>query len=57
MLLILVRKLNQAAIAVDGEKIKQLITQIPSSQQHIAQVILEMLINYDFDSIIDLTKV
>lgn len=48
--------LNQAAIALDAEQIVQLIAQIPPSQQHIAQAILEMLKNYDFDAIINLTQ-
>ena len=52
----LVKELNQAAIAVDNEKIEQLITQIPDSQQHIAQKISDMLAEYDFDAIIDLTN-
>ncbi|MEL6502764.1 MAG: hybrid sensor histidine kinase/response regulator, partial [Cyanobacteria bacterium J06623_1] len=52
----LVKELNQAAIAVDGEKIEQLITQISDSQQHIAQKISDMLAEYDFDAIIDLTN-
>ncbi|MEM7591742.1 MAG: response regulator [Cyanobacteria bacterium P01_A01_bin.83] len=52
----LVANLNQAAIAVDGEKIEQLMVQIPDSQQHIAQAISSMLDKYDFDAIIDLTE-
>ncbi|MEM8722279.1 MAG: response regulator [Cyanobacteria bacterium P01_G01_bin.39] len=52
----LVTNLNQAAIAVDGEKIEQLMVQIPDSQQHIAQAISSMLAKYDFDAIIDLTE-
>ena len=52
----LVSELNQAAIAVDGEKLEQLITQIPDSQQHIVEGISKMLSEYDFDSIIDLTE-
>jgi signal transduction histidine kinase/DNA-binding response OmpR family regulator len=51
----LIAKINQAAIAIDAEKIEQLITAIPDSQQHITQAIREMIRNYDFDTIIDLT--
>ncbi|PSB07545.1 hybrid sensor histidine kinase/response regulator, partial [Pleurocapsa sp. CCALA 161] len=52
----LMNDLNQAAIALDAEQIIQLITQIPQTQQHITQGILEMLNNYDFDGIINLTQ-
>jgi CheY-like chemotaxis protein len=52
----LVNDLNQAAIAVDAEQIIQLIAQIPPTQQHVAQGISEMLNNYDFDGIINLTQ-
>lgn len=52
----LVGELNQAAIAVDGERIEQSVAQIPDSQQHIAKAIAEMLRQYDFDGIIDLTE-
>lgn len=52
----LVNDLNQAAIAVDAEQITQLIAQIPHTQQHIAQGISQMLNEYNFDGIINLTK-
>ncbi|MEY4518534.1 MAG: hypothetical protein RLZZ499_1133 [Cyanobacteriota bacterium] len=52
----LVNDLNQAAIAIDAEQIIQLMAQIPPTQQHIAQGISEMLNNYDFDGIINLTE-
>ena len=52
----LVHDLNQAAIAIDAEQIIQLMAQIPPTQQHIAQGISEMLNNYDFDGIINLTQ-
>lgn len=52
----LIKKINQAAIAVDREKVQQLIAQIPPTQQHIAIAIAEMLAKYDFDSIVDLTE-
>jgi signal transduction histidine kinase/DNA-binding response OmpR family regulator len=52
----LVNDLNQAAIAVDAEQITQLLAQIPQTQQHIAQGISEMLNEYNFDGIINLTE-
>ena len=52
----LVVQIQQAAIAVDAEKIEQLITQIPASRQHLTRAIAEMLANYDFDGIIELTE-
>jgi signal transduction histidine kinase/DNA-binding response OmpR family regulator len=53
----LIAQLNQAAIAIDAEKIERLITEIPDSQQHITQAIREMIRNYDFDTIVELTNV
>ena len=52
----LITSLNQAAIAVDAEQIERLIVQIPPTQQHITQTITQMLAQYDFDAIIDLTE-
>jgi len=52
----LVTELNQAAIAVDAEELEKLIARIPDSHQHIARAIAEMIHNYDFDAIIDLTE-
>lgn len=52
----LIAELNQAAIAVDAEQIEKLIARIPDSHQHIARAIAEMIHNYDFDAIIDLTE-
>ncbi len=52
----LVTRLHEAAIAVDAEQIEQLLVSIPSHCQHIAQAITEMIRNYDFDGIIDLTE-
>ncbi|MEN9869412.1 MAG: hypothetical protein RLZZ171_395, partial [Cyanobacteriota bacterium] len=43
-------------IAIDAEQIIQLMAQIPPTQQHVAQGISEMLNNYDFDGIINLTE-
>ena len=53
----LIRSINHAAIAVDADEISQLVTKIPDSHQDIAQAITEMISNYDFDAIIDLTSV
>ena len=52
----LVSKIHEAAIAVDSSLIEQLIKEIPQDQQSITQGISEMLNNYDFDGIIDLTE-
>ena len=52
----LITQLHEAAIAVDGEQIEQLLASIPSHCQHIAQAIAEMIRNYDFDGIIELTE-
>jgi signal transduction histidine kinase/DNA-binding NarL/FixJ family response regulator len=51
----LISQIHQAAIAVDGEQIKQLINSIPPSHQTVASAIAQMNRNYDFDAIIDLT--
>ena len=52
----LISQLHQAAIAVDGEQIEQLLGEIPVHCQHITQAITEMLQNYDFDRIMELTE-
>ena len=52
----LITKLHEAAIAVDAEQIEQLLASIPSHCQPIAQAIAEMIRNYDFDGIIELTE-
>ncbi len=52
----LIEKVNQAAIAVDGEKIEQLLTNISAPDQNVVKTIREMIRNYDFDGIIELTK-
>ena len=49
-------QLHQAAIAVDSEQIEQLVAQISASHQSIAQTIIHMTRNYDFDAIIELTE-
>ena len=51
----LLTQINQAALAVDGEALEQAIAKIPDSEQHIIQAIREMLVQYDFDRIIELT--
>lgn len=52
----LVSQINQAAIAVDSSQIEQLITEIPEAEQYIAQALTQMLNDYDFDGIIDLSE-
>ena len=52
----LVRKIHEAAIAVDRDQIERAIAQIPEDKSYIAQAITKMLDNYDFDSIIELTE-
>lgn len=52
----LITELNQAAIAVDAERVETLIAQIPETHQYIAQTISAMLTKYDFDAIINLTE-
>lgn len=52
----LVSKINQAAIAVDSSQIEQLITEIPKDKQYIAHALTQMLNDYDFDGIIELTE-
>ena len=52
----LVTEINQAAISVDRSQIEQAIVKIPKDKQYIALAIVEMLNNYDFDGIIDLTE-
>lgn len=52
----LIEKVNQAAIAVDGEQIEQLLTNISAPDQNVVKTIREMIRNYDFDGIIELTK-
>jgi signal transduction histidine kinase/DNA-binding response OmpR family regulator len=49
-------QLHQAAIAVDSEKIEQLVDRLSSKHQSIAQSLITMTRSYDFDSIIELTE-
>jgi signal transduction histidine kinase/FixJ family two-component response regulator len=51
-----IEQLKQAAIAVDGDTITELISEIPSAHQSIALTLQELVHNYDFDAIIDLTE-
>jgi signal transduction histidine kinase/CheY-like chemotaxis protein len=48
-------QLHQAAIAVDSEKIEQLVDRLSPKHQSIAQSLITMIRSYDFDSIIELT--
>ena len=52
----LIASINQAAIAVDSSQIEQLIKEIPEDKQYIVRSLTEMLAEYDFDRIIDLTQ-
>ncbi len=49
-------QLHQAAIAVDAEKIEQLISHILPTHRSIAKALLHLTHRYDFDTIIELTK-
>jgi hypothetical protein len=48
--------LQQAAMEVDGEWLKQLIEQIPNDRATLKQGLQESIRNYDFDEIIRLTQ-
>jgi hypothetical protein len=48
-------QLHQAAIAVDSQKIEQLVDRLSPKHQSIAQSLITMTRSYDFDSIIELT--
>ncbi|HHP7230684.1 MAG TPA: ATP-binding protein [Xenococcaceae cyanobacterium] len=52
----LIIQLQEAAIAVDAAQIEQLLTSIATHERHISQGIAEMVRNYDFDGIIELTE-
>ncbi|MDJ0649042.1 MAG: ATP-binding protein [Xenococcaceae cyanobacterium MO_188.B19] len=52
----LITKIRDAAIAVDGEQIEQLLAHIPADSQNVAEAIKKMIGNYDFDGIIELTE-
>ncbi len=49
-------KLYQAAIAVDGEIILQLIDQIPSVETNLAQELTRMLHNFEYDEMLELVQ-
>ena len=51
-----IAKLHQAAIAVDGDLIWQLIAEIPSTHKSLAIALGELTHNYDFDGIIELSE-
>ena len=49
-------ELNQAAVEVDAEKILQLIQQIPQTHSALAEKLANLVRNFCFDEIIDLTE-
>ncbi|MDZ8055411.1 MAG: PAS domain S-box protein [Aulosira sp. ZfuVER01] len=49
-------ELHQAAIAVDGERIFQLIEQIPQSHADLAEKLLNLVRSFCFDEILELTS-
>lgn len=51
-----IAQLQQAAVEVDAEQITQLITQIPAIQADLASRLSELLRNFGFDEILDLTQ-
>lgn len=51
-----IKQLHQAAIEVDADSIGQLIQQIPSNKQNVAQGLTIMLNNFQYDEIIQLTE-
>jgi two-component system sensor histidine kinase/response regulator len=51
-----IKALNQAAIQVDADLIMQLIGEIPSNYQTLAQQLTELTSKYNFDEIIELTE-
>lgn len=51
-----IASLRQAAIAVDGDLIMQLINEIPGEHSALVQALTELVNNYCFDEIIDLTE-
>ncbi|BAU64988.1 histidine kinase [Stanieria sp. NIES-3757] len=50
-----IEQLQQAAIAVDADSLTELISQIPATHHPLALQLTELVDNYDFDAIIDLT--
>ncbi|MDF5708525.1 MAG: PAS domain S-box protein [Nostoc sp. S4] len=51
-----IAELNQAAIEVDGERISQLIAQIEPTQSQLAEELANLVRNFCFDEIIELTE-
>ncbi|MGK7935926.1 MAG: GAF domain-containing sensor histidine kinase [Xenococcaceae cyanobacterium] len=51
-----ITKLYHAAIAVDADLLKQLVAQIPSTHQSLATALEELIGNYDFDRIVELSS-
>lgn len=51
-----VASLRQAAIAVDSDLVVQLIDEISAEHSAVAQALTELVNNYCFDEIIDLTE-
>ena len=51
-----VASLRQAAIAVDSDLLMQLINEIPGEHSVLAQALTELVNNYCFDEIVDLTE-
>ncbi|MGB5636770.1 MAG: hypothetical protein WBM86_28870 [Waterburya sp.] len=51
-----IASLCQAAIAVDADKIMQLIDEIPGDRSNLAEALTELVNNYCFDQIINLTE-
>ena len=51
-----VEKLHQAAIAVDGDLILQLIAEIPTAETNLTATLTEMLEYFEYDEIVELTE-
>ncbi|MEH2071729.1 MAG: PAS domain S-box protein [Nostoc sp.] len=51
-----IAELNQAAVEVDGERISQLIAQIEPTQSQLAEELANLVRNFCFDEIIELTE-
>ncbi|MBE9167745.1 PAS domain S-box protein [Pleurocapsales cyanobacterium LEGE 06147] len=52
-----IQALHQAAIEVDADSIMQLLAQIPSTHQNLALRLTELTREYNFDEIVELTKI
>ena len=51
-----ITKIYHAAIAVDAQLLQQLVAQIPSNHQSLATALEELISNYDFDRIVELSS-